>query len=282
MFTIYCALFVEAQEMIKLFQLKKETQKHHFEVFSDVEKGIRIVITGVGAVAAATAVAEISTCYPPEKTDLVCNFGSCAAQKEISIGKVYLCNKLTEECSGRTFYPDVCYRHSFREAELVSCGQIQTPEKLGGRLYDMEAAAVYQAANFYYGPHQMIFIKVVSDHGCTENSDMRLLMNRLMQKTMTEVCPYIETLCEISSSQKKEHCRQEHLRQMAEEEAARIGDELHCSTVMRGELRQLLLYWKLTDVDYELYLEEYRRQGRLPVKDKREGKRILDELKEKL
>ena len=68
MLTIYCALFGEAQEIIKIFQLKKETKNTHFQVFSDVEQKIRLVITGVGAIAAATAVAEISTCYPPRQT----------------------------------------------------------------------------------------------------------------------------------------------------------------------------------------------------------------------
>ena len=102
MVTIYSALFAEAQEIIRTFQLKKETD-HHFEVFSDVEKGIRIVLTGVGAIAAATAVAEISTCYPPKSTDLVCNFGSCAAAEELPVGNIYLCTKLTEAISGRTF-----------------------------------------------------------------------------------------------------------------------------------------------------------------------------------
>lgn len=298
MLTIYCALFTEAQEIIKIFQLKKENERHHFEVFSDVEKGIRVVITGVGAIAAATAVAEISTCYSPERADLICNFGSCAAAEEIPVGKVYLCNKLTEENSGRTFYPDICYRHPFAEAELVSCGQIRTAEEMESdrkespqSLYDMEAAAIFQAANYYYGPHQMIFIKVVSDHGfdakrtlssATHTADMRAFMTVLMKKAVSEVCPYIEMLCGISRTQEKEYRKQTLFRKKAEEEAAQLGEELYCSAVMRGELLQLLFYWKLTGTDYENVLKEYRRQGRLPAKDKREGKRILDELKARL
>lgn len=291
MLTIYCALFAEAREIIGIFQLKKENEKHHFEVFSDVEKGIRVVITGVGAVAAATAVAEISTCYPPESTDLVCNFGSCGAGKEIPVGTIYLCNKLKEEISGRTFYPDICYRHPFAEAELISCVQIRAAGEMESdqneerqRLHDMEAAAIYQAANYYYGPHQMIFLKVVSDHGvdAKQTGDMRTYMAALMKNASAAVCPYFEMLCEISRAQEKVHCRQALFRRKVEEEAAQLGEELHCSAVMRGELRQLLFYWNLTGTDYETVLEDYRRQERLPAKDKREGKRILDELKARL
>ncbi|MDY5102574.1 MAG: hypothetical protein SPE81_05705 [Agathobacter sp.] len=291
MLTIYCALFAEAQEIIRIFQLKKENEKHHFEVFSDLEKGIRLVITGVGAVAAATAVAEISTCYPPESTDLICNFGSCGAAEEPPVGTVYLCNKLTEEISGRTFYPDICYRHPFAEAELVSCAQIRAAggmesdrEEERRRLYDMEAATIYQAANYYYGPHQMSFLKMVSDHGvdAKQTGDMRAYMTALMQNVAAETCPYFEMLCEISHAQENAHGRQALFHKRAEEQAAQLGEALHCSTVMRGELRQLLLYWNLTGTEYETVLEDYRRQGRLPAKDKREGKRILDELKARL
>lgn len=293
MVTIYSALFAEAQEIIRTFQLKKENEKHHFEVFSDVEKGIRIVLTGVGAIAAATAVAEISTCYPPKSTDLVCNFGSCAAAEELPVGNVYLCNKLTEDISGRTFYPDISYRHPFDEAELISCAQIRETEQMKSdetagrqRLYDMEAAAIYQAANYYYGPHQMIFLKVVSDHGLDAKQTaqivhMREAMVTLMKNATSTVCPYLEGLCEISRANEEAYGKQADIRREAEAEAARLGEELHCSAVMQGELRQLLFYWKLTGTDYERVLEDYRRNC-LPAKDKREGKRILDELKARL
>ena len=104
----------------------------------------------------------------------------------------------------------------------------------------------------------------------------------LMQNVAMSVCPYIETLCEISHAQEREYQDQALLRRNTEEEAERFGNELHCSAVMGGELRQLLFYWRLTGTDYEIFLEDYRRQGRLPAKDKREGKRILDELKARL
>lgn len=292
MVTIYSALFSEAQEIIRTFQLKKETN-HHFEVFSDEEKGIRVVLAGVGAVAAATAVAEISTCYPPKSTDLVCNFGSCAAVEELPVGNVYLCNKLTEDITGRTFYPDISYRHPFAETELISCAQIRETEQMKSdgivgrqKLYDMEAAAIYQAANYYYGPHQMIFLKVVSDHGLDAKQTaqivhMRETVTALMKNAASTVCPYLERLCEISRANEEAYGKQAYLRREAEAEAARLGEQLHCSAVMRGELRQLLFYWKLTGKDYESVLEDYRRHY-LPAKDKREGKRILDELKARL
>lgn len=300
MLTIYCALYGEAQEIIHTFQLKKEIGQTHFQVFSDEEKSVRLVITGVGAIAAASAVAEISAVYPPGREGFLLNFGTCAAGSEVSAGEIFLCNKLTEECSGRTFYPDMIYRHPFREAEAVSCARVKTSAEIreaGERrekgetdrsvqLYDMESAAIYQAGSYSYGPHQMFFLKVVSDHGEADGSfqkkpvyDFRTRLTEILKDAAPESCAYMESLRNICLENEKTGAKQSALKKEAEADAAVLGEEMHCSTVMHRELQQLLWYWKLTRVDYHTIINEYRRQGYLPAKDKREGKKILDEIK---
>lgn len=279
--TIYCALYPEAREIIQTFQLKKENGRTHFQVFSDEGGALRLVITGIGAIAAASAVAEISALFPPKETDLLLNFGTCAAADGIPVGEVFLCNKLTEQCSGRTFYPDMLYRHPFGEAEVVSCGKvIQEEHEQEAReriLYDMEAAAIYQAGSYSYGPHQMLFLKVVSDHGIEQ--DMRQKLPVIMRNSASKICAYISFLRECCQTEAAQNQGKSHQRQKVKEDAAVLGEQLHCSVVMRGELEQLLWYWKLTGVDYEGIVSDFCREGRLPAKDKREGKKILDELK---
>lgn len=325
--TIYCALYAEAQEIIHTFQLKKETARTHFQMFSDDTQTLRLVITGVGAIAAASAVAEVSALFPPEETDLLLNFGTCAASPEIPVGEIFLGNKLTEECSGRTFYPDIMYRYPFLEAEVVSCGKVLFREDIDSkqdesarthtsstRLYDMEAAAIYQAGSYSYGPHQMLFLKMVSDHGMrhvtshscghvmksAENfdsaqntmdvmeqsagsrhnpADMREQVDVIMEKSALKICAFISFLLDICQDEAMKNGEKSAQRQQVKTDAARLGEELHCSVVMRGELEQLLWYWKLTHVDYDGMIADIRRQGRVPARDKREGKKILDELK---
>ena len=277
MLTIVCALFAEAQEIIQKFQLKKEIARTHFQMFTDEKQEIRLVITGVGAVAAATAVAEVSTLHVPGKSDLLLNFGTCAAGNDIPIGEVFLCCKITEECSGRTFYPDMLYRHPFAETELVSCVKIKTPAKMqisgSGEIYDMESAAVYQAGNYYYGPQQMQFIKIVSDHGALGHTEI---------PHSEAVCRYVSDLCGLSTSKGELEKKRILLKQQTKKEAAVLGEQLHCSTVMQRELEQLLWYRKLTGTFDVALPEALRNQGRLPSRDKREGKKILDELKGQL
>ena len=146
MITIFTALYPEAKELIRALSLKKDMTQNHFQVFSDENNQIQIVITGASAIAAATAVAE----------DFLINYGSCAGRKNIPVGTVSLCNKLTQTVDGRTFYPDILYRHPFEEAELYSFPAVQDRESFqqfldkdagaGDRrkeiLVDMEAAAI--------------------------------------------------------------------------------------------------------------------------------------------
>ena len=117
MITIFTALYPEAKELIRALSLKKDMTQNHFQVFSDENNQIQIVITGASAIAAATAVAECSTRKEPDSGDFLINYGSCAGRKNIPVGTVSLCNKLTQTVDGRTFYPDILYRHPFEEAE---------------------------------------------------------------------------------------------------------------------------------------------------------------------
>lgn len=271
MITVYCALYQEAQELIRIYHLKKETDRRHFQTFSSEEAKIRLVVTGVGT-AAATAVAETSTLYPPGKTDFLVNFGSCGGSG-FSLEEVYLCNKIVDAAGGRTFYPDILYRHPFPEAEITSFPRPQAHRQMPeGVLCDMEAAAVYQSGSFYYSTHQMVFLKVVTDDGVAGKVSPRELGKQI--KTTTEsVTGFLDRLREISDLNGGGKAQQLI--------PAWIQEEFHGSRTMQAELCQLLRYLELTGTDCETLLYEYRRSGRLPC-DKREGKKILEELKSRL
>ena len=122
--TIYCARYAEAQYLIQYYELKKESGNRHFQVFSNEEIQMRIVITGIGKMNAAVAVAEISTNCPPGEADLLINFGSCAGGENVPIGSTIMGNKITDAESGHTFYPDMIYAHPFTECEVETLAQI--------------------------------------------------------------------------------------------------------------------------------------------------------------
>ena len=382
MITIYCALYAEAQYLIQHYELKKATESRHFQIFFNEKRKIRLVITGVGKLNATVAIAEISTIYPPAEEDLMVNYGSCAAEGMlmpeegeggggacVPLGSIIMVNKLTDAESGRTFYPDMIYRHPFTEGKVFTSAQVYTvdagardggttkvedvglnahaegyakvetaglnaqneeamkAEVIAPTVHDMEAAAFYEAGNFYYGPHQMIFLKVVTDHGIekerlqndsgqgkdiTNTKNMTsngLTINQtaserdrfamIMQEAGAEVAIFIDGLQSLFASEcydKKSVGEKIHrsevqnspLESLCEDpicewsiDENQLAEDLHCSVTMKAELLQLLKYWHLTEFDAETLIHSYYEQELLPCKDKKVGRRLLDELQNK-
>ena len=113
MLYLITAMYAEAQPLIRQYQLKKENAQMHFQVFSNESQCVRLIITGTGMIAAAAAVGFLCTAYPPGEYDFLVNIGICAGAPMRD--GLFLCSKITEMTTGKTFYPDLLYRHSLLE-----------------------------------------------------------------------------------------------------------------------------------------------------------------------
>lgn len=299
MIFIVTALYAEAHAFIGRFQLKKDTSHTRFQVFKNSEAKICLIISGTGTVPAAVAVTEICMKYGAGQDDFLINAGACAGIRNKNIpetedicqpGKVFLGSKIREAVTGRTFYPDILYRHGFREAQVVTGAgpyvkteRNKTPKE-DFYLYDMEAAAVYQAGSYFLGPHQMSFLKVISDDGLpgsvvSGESITSGEIEYLIERNIDQMGEYILLLQEISCKEKQEDTfREETLQRKIE----RLGAAMHCSKTMEESLRQYIRYSILAHVDYASVIEEMYQEEKLPCKDKREGKQRFEELKERL
>ncbi len=355
MMYIFCALYHEAEPLIREYGLKKKTDETCFPVFFDEEKQILLTVTGCGMNAATVAVARICTKRTPQPEDFLVNIGTCAwvsakngsdetrkniseketvggicrnisekettggicrnvSEKEtadadgvhssekrktvqeqsVKAGEVYLCKKITEHVTGRTFYPDILYRHPFAEAEIVTgvmsyrtenrtelMKKYETAIKNSaqeGFLYDMEASAVYQAGAYFFGPHQMSFLKVVTDEGNVQGLSAEMLKQSIAG-AVSEIRSYLDELRKIDGIKKLQNKKT-----MGEvsELAQKLSADMHCSAVMRASVMQQLKYAVLAGIDYQGIIEEMYQAGKLPCKDKREGKRCFEELGRKL
>jgi len=170
MITFITALYPEAKDLIRALQLKQNPTETLYQLFEGDD--IRLIITGAGMLAAATATARHFALYPSKtEHDLVINLGVAgyAPDQSLScsrtIGDLFLVSKLTEQATGRTFYPDLLYRHSFAMLPLITSPVIvQTPSGYNEEvLIDMEASALYQALLPHISPDRMLFFKVISD-----------------------------------------------------------------------------------------------------------------------
>ena len=278
---VFCAFYGECSGLIKHYNLKKrQTDKYYrFDVFENENQPVRIILTGQGSVMAAAAVSGAASFFGIKAEDAIINVGTCAGDYEP--GQVFICNKITEEATGRTFYPDMILRSGMPESDLVtvpvvirkSIHEYANKDSHNMELYDMEAAAIYQAANLYVGPHRMGFVKVVSDNGDIEGLTPDCIKG-LMAEAVDEIASYVDMFV----ADTHDMCRAEESTQFTNQ----LCKDLHCSKVMENQVRQLIKYLSLEGTDYMTYINKLYNEGRLPAHDKKNGKVCLDEIKREL
>lgn len=278
---VFCAFYGECSGLIKHYNLKKcQTDKYYrFDVFENENQPVRIILTGQGSVMAAAAVSGAASFFGIKAEDAIINVGTCAGDYEP--GQVFICNKITEEATGRTFYPDMILRSGLPERGLVTVPVVinkpiheyVNKDSHNMALYDMEAAAIYQAANLYVGPHRMGFVKVVSDNG-----DIEGLTPDFIKKLMAEAVDEIASYVDMFVTDTHDMCRAEESTQFTNQ----LCKDLHCSKVMENQVRQLIKYFSLEGTDYMTYINRLYDEGRLPAHDKKNGKVCLDEIKREL
>ena len=302
MIYVVTALYQEAHGLIRELELKKNTAYAPFEVFDNESASIRLVVTGVGEIAAAAATAAVCARDGADAAEFLVNIGCCAAAESAAggcepadrdmdsgygeanaaqIGDLYVCYKITEQATGKTFYPDILYRHPWKERELVTGMQPLQRAAAHGALYDMEAAAVYQAGIRFFSPDRMLFLKVVSDFGIAGQERMTAeALTGLLEQYVKEVAAFLTNLREAADEE--ETLRNDGILQEDETVLERLFAALHCSQTMRASARQYITYAALTGYDWKAELEEWYARGLLPCKDRREGKVRLEELKQVL
>lgn len=289
MIYLFTALYPEAKPLIRVFSLKRVQDGLPFDVYENADTSIRLVISGTGMCAAAAATAAVFGRYRAANEDHLINIGTCAGEAgtdEMS-GKAYLCHKLTDRNTGHTYYPDMLYHHAFAEAQLITepvvWRGVEDSEALRRKaesavvLHDMEGAAIYQAGSYWLGPHQMSFIKVVSDHGTDQRITPQTL-EQAVENGLDAIKDYVSNIGQIIAQNRRDKEWEAECSRQTE----RLCEELHCSQTMRLAVVQCVRYWTLAGVDYTGLLERMRADGELPCRDRREGKKRFDELKQRL
>ena len=350
---IFAAHKGEVEHLIKKLSLGKRKTSFPFLQYEGEE--ILLTITGQGQINASASVASTLQEEKAKKGDLLLSLGSAAAilgrkrPSEDLLGRWFWIQSLEQESTGRKFYPDLLYKPDFPEAGLITGDKILELDSMGNRdtvserrgdskeqiiserhgdskgvsgldntlLYDMESAAVYQAANFYLAPEDFFFLRCVTDFGVSPDEEKLSFsplsrqerMQALLQKEEDKVLRFIGFLQEKSKERRKEEEGESFFQQQLQS----LSESLHCSFVMEKQLERLLRYAFLQGISAEEvreYLErnfgrqnagkdalqdaengakeellkgvgkDIDKQGRLTLIDKRAGKKALSSLKE--
>lgn len=262
------ALYPEAQPFIRRLNLKKCAEEIHVQIFENADTGL--ILTGVGEVQAAAAVAYLFACRPPKAQDLLVNVGICGSAQQPR-GTCFLCNKIVEQMAGRTFYPDILLRHPFEEEAVITSPRVVKNGMQEPALLDMEAAGIYQAGQIFLRTHQMVFLKIVSD--AADGS-------RLSKQQAEQIVEHHADAIITWSKQAQSYLAAQQQETMSPEEqkaAESAAAEHGLSLTQRRQMQQLLRYYKLEHGDIGALLQKL--PGRMES-GKQEGKQYLEQLRQ--
>ena len=216
-----------------------------------------IVITGVGGCAISTI---SKTGLTPN--DCVLNVGICAGK---DIGKGYLVNQVISDVTGRRFYPDILFDSGAEEMSITTSDKVVTDVE-DGMLYDMESSLVCDAVLKVIPPSNLAIYKVVSDSG--DKFPAKNEVTKLIRDHIGEIRKIAELLTAKGDSKEYEFLQEG------------IFEEMRLTQYMRNELKDLEHYCAAAGREEELLelIEKMRREDRLPAKDKKAGREVLDEI----
>jgi len=271
MLSFVCALQWEANPIIRRFNLKRDLTCSAYPVYTN--SSTKLIISGVGVVAAAAATTLLLSTGEPE---LICNLGSAGGAGDWQVGDAALIKKGLHRATGRSYFPDLIVQSPIRLATLESFdlpvsdhSQLAEPESL----VDMEGAGFYFAAERFVGPEQIQIIKVVSDR-IDPRPFKKDVIENLIEQNLEDVCQYLDRLY----TQLKSSPRQ--VLSTAEEKLlTKLKEHYRLTEAQLIELKSLSAAYKIKSGPLPEMLES------LPFakpKDKREVKYIFAELKKVL
>ena len=305
MIHIFTSLYPEAKPLIQALSLKKRATQTHYQQFLSEEGDLSLTITGVGPLQAAAVTASVLTDYDAGAQDQLLSLGT-AARLTTCPASMYHVNKITEAATMRDFYPDMLLNTGLPEASLITGAKLCTKQESGyaADLYDMEAAAIYQAASMFLGPHQMNFLRIVTDDGLTQEEmetgmTMRTVTNaasgteskpavgteasapRSLAAHVTDcVEQQVDTIVAVVDKLRALMAAEAAGHQVLTENEQQLVDKLiadaHFSKVMADECVQLIRYAALSELDWQQPIAALYAEGLVPTRDKRAGKIILE------
>ena len=333
MIHIFTSLYPEAKPLIQALSLKKRATQTHYQQFLSEEGDLSLTITGVGPLQAAAVTASVLTDYDAGAQDQLLSLGT-AARLTTCPASMYHVNKITEAATMRDFYPDMLLNTGLPEASLITGAKLLTAQDTWAQvdaqrdkksrqgttddavqgtladrlaaplLYDMEAAAIYQAASMFLGPHQMNFLRIVTDDGLTQEEmetgmTMRMVTNaasgteskpavgteasapRSLAAHVTDcVEQQVDTIVTVVDKLRALMAAEAAGHQVLTENEQQLVDKLiadaHFSKVMADECVQLIRYAALSELDWQQPIAALYAEGLVPTRDKRAGKIILE------
>lgn len=269
MIYIAVAMSVEAKPIIKYFNLKRDNNITKFQVFKNEE--IVLIITGVGIVESAISLTYVLNNVEIKESDIFINLGVCGSKSTLfSIGDIILCNKIKNNGNGKCYYPDMVFKHNFKEGSLESFFRVVgKDDEVEGGLVDMEGAGVLEACSHFFKTYQINVIKIVSDF-LEEKKFEKEFIENLIERNLEKIFTWVEKRKSFSTENILEFSQEE------EEILKKIISNLKLTETMKFEFLEIAKYLKLNGKDFISIFQKYLN---IEIKNKNEVKKYFDEIR---
>lgn len=250
MIYIAVATYIEAKPLITKFNLKRDNDTKRFQLFKN-DRYI-LIITGVGILESCIALTYILKDKNIKERDIFINLGICGAKSSLfSLGDIVYVNKVISSVNSKVFYPDILFKHSFKEGSLESFFKVVTDKNIvNADIVDMEGFGVYQTVSHFFQNHQIYIFKVVSDFlegSFVENGVIEKVMNRAVEEIFDWILE-IEKELDIDRMGINSEDRIK---------IEKVAKRLNFTETMYHKFCELLNYYKLNGGDIETMLKRY-------------------------
>ena len=198
---ILTALKAEASPIIKFYKLRQDENLNN--LYCNVDYNVKLLITGVGFKNTQKSIEKYLSENKISYHNIIINIGSAGAKPDAgAIGELFYINKITDNKSEKTFFPDILYKHNMKENSLTT---VQEPAVQGqfnsSGLFDMEASAIWQSFKSKIPAHKIIFLKIISDHLDIHHFDrlsFEKLITKLIENELLRITNFLDTLKTIT------------------------------------------------------------------------------------
>lgn len=268
------ALYYEAKDIIEHYKMKKVMEVTKFQVFKGENE--LLIISGTGGIKAVVAAAYLLTSFGYNENDIFINVGICGAPgHKACIGEVFLCNKLIDSFSLKAFYPDMLFKHPFKEGTLESFSEVVNDagkKNIETDIADQEGAFVYEAVSTFLKPENIYIIKIVSDI-LNPGTVTPEYIESLMSDNMPKVYDWLQERTGFRLNYKDIISAEEYKTLKA------LSGNMKLTSAMNIELKKLYRQYKIRNGHVIGGINNYINYN---CKTKIEGKKTFGELRKRL
>ncbi|WCL49867.1 5'-methylthioadenosine/S-adenosylhomocysteine nucleosidase family protein [Leptospira sp. GIMC2001] len=241
---IHLALPAEAKTLRNRLGLKKIRSIRKMEIFQ--KENLSLVVSGVGKVNTAVAIASVSSLYP-QSSDYYLNLGICGScRSDQLVGEAFMVSKCTDIGTGRSYYPDLISSSPWKSASIASFDKPVigiAPD--GYDLVDMEASAFFQSAIYFAESHRIHSVKIVSDH-LEGNFCKAEDIESWMDKNMDSIISWLE----FQSNPTKDLDSSIELAQNIHTIVDSIAKNLRLTATQTFTLQNVIESWSFRNIEY--------------------------------